>query len=263
MLSFVKYHGAGNDFIIIDNRAAKISLTKVQIAALCHRRFGIGADGLMLLETAPDADFGMLYYNSDGGESTMCGNGGRCMAAFARRLGIVIGKSTSFNAIDGRHEADFGEDGSISLHMQEVRNILHFEDHSELDTGSPHYVQPVHDAAAMDVFAVGRKIRRSRAYADDGINVNFVESLAPGKLRVRTYERGVEDETLSCGTGVTAAAIAATGDNTGAFSYDIVTPGGNLRVSFNKPAANVAINVVLTGPAQFVFEGSVSEADFS
>jgi diaminopimelate epimerase len=254
-ISFAKYHGAGNDFILIDNRAGAIQLTHEQVAHLCHRHFGIGADGLMLLETAERADFRMVYYNSDGDESTMCGNGGRCIAAFAHRLGIIQ-EHTKFIAIDGPHEARLRPGGIIDLHMQDVAGIAHYEDHSILNTGSPHYVVWVSDVQHTDVFNAGRKLRYSEPFMPKGINVNFVQRLNDG-LWVRTYERGVEGETLSCGTGVTAAAIAATGHATGSFKTGIQTPGGILEVSFVKDSPDSAKQVVLTGPAVFVFEGSV------
>jgi diaminopimelate epimerase len=252
-ISFSKYHGTGNDFILIDNRDKNISLTKEQVAFLCHRRFGIGADGLMLLETAEGYDFRMVYYNSDGGESTMCGNGGRCITAFAKRLHITSGK-TNFIAIDGPHSATIHSDDTISLHMQDVADITHEQNHAILNTGSPHYILWVDDVANTDVFTTGRNIRTQEAFQPNGINVNFVQRLDNG-LRVRTYERGVEDETWSCGTGVTAAAIAASGNATGHFTTPIETPGGKLEVSFTKETGDSAKQVILKGPAVFVFEG--------
>jgi diaminopimelate epimerase len=250
---FYKYHGTGNDFILVDNRQPGLTLSRQQVAYLCHRRFGIGADGLMLLENAAGYDFRMVYYNSDGGESTMCGNGGRCITAFARSLGIIA-SAAHFLAIDGPHTAKISESGLISLHMKDVEQIVHHGDHTILNTGSPHYVLWVKDAAAADVYADGKRIRNQ--FQPDGINVNFVQA-TEGGLYVRTYERGVEDETLSCGTGVTAAAIAATGQATGAFTTGIETPGGHLEVSFTKRSANTAIDVILTGPAVFVYKGEV------
>lgn len=252
-LHFYKYHGTGNDFILLDNREGLIELTQTQIAQLCHRRYGIGADGLMLLEATPGADFRMNYYNADGAESTMCGNGGRCIAAFARKLGIVK-DSTSFVAIDGLHRADIGEH-MVSLEMQDVSSIEHFDDHSELNTGSPHYIQWVDDAAATAVFADGRAIRNLLRFMPKGINVNFVQRLGENELYIRTYERGVEDETMSCGTGVTAAAIAATGTETGTFHMHVKTPGGGLSVRFVKDTPDTAHDIILSGPAVFVFDG--------
>jgi diaminopimelate epimerase len=254
-LSFYKYHGAGNDFILADNRSGHIHLTTEQVAFLCNRHMGVGADGLMLLEEADGYDFKMVYYNSDGNESSMCGNGGRCITAFAKRLGIINDIAT-FIAIDGAHDAFYTADGNISLHMQDVSGITHFDTHSILDTGSPHYVQWVKDAQSVDVFHEGRIIRNRQEFQPKGINVNFTQRLDEG-LWIRTYERGVEDETLSCGTGVTAGAIAATGDKTGSFVTPITSRGGKLWVSFTKETADTATNVILTGPAVFVFEGKV------
>ncbi len=254
-MTFHKYHGTGNDFILIDNRDGSITLTKSQVAYMCHRRFGIGADGLMLLELAAGYDFRMVYYNSDGGESTMCGNGGRCITAFAKSLGIVD-TVADFLAIDGPHTARICNNGVISLHMKDVADMSIYDDHTILNTGSPHYIQWEKDVKEVDVFTAGRAIRNRDQFQQDGINVNFVQFI-DDKLFVRTYERGVEDETLSCGTGVTAAAIAATCSATGSFETGIETPGGHLEVSFTKNTAVSATDVVLTGPAVFVFSGSI------
>ncbi len=256
-LTFHKYQGTGNDFILLDNRQGYIRLSREQVARLCHRRFGIGADGLMLLEDDPDAAFRMVYYNSDGGESTMCGNGGRCIVAFARALGIIR-DSCRFAAIDGMHDAHIQADGLVRLEMRPVAGIERHDGYAILDTGSPHYVQWVNDASATNVFEEGRAIRKASRFGREGINVNFVARLEDGSLSVRTYERGVEDETLSCGTGVTAAAIAASGTETGQFAYDIQTPGGPLKVSFIKDSADSAGDVVLCGPAEAVFSGDIS-----
>jgi len=252
---FYKYHGTGNDFILIDSRAQKLQLSVEQIALLCHRHYGIGADGLMLLEGAEGYDFRMVYYNSDGRESTMCGNGGRCITALAAHLGI-IGTKANFVAIDGAHSAAINEDSTISLNMQDVKEITVGDGYAILNTGSPHYVVRVNDVKNTDVYTEGKKIRNRSEYQPDGINVNFAEMLN-GKLSVRTYERGVEDETLSCGTGVVAAAIASTENNTGNFKISISTPGGELEVSFIKNTPASAIDVVLTGSATFVFKGEI------
>lgn len=254
-MAFYKYHGTGNDFILFDNRDGKINFSKEQIARLCHRHFGIGADGLMLLERAIGYDYRMVYFNADGKESTMCGNGGRCMAAFAKSLGI-IDTLARFVAIDGPHTATIAADGLISLHMQDVEGINIKDGYTLLNTGSPHYVLWVADVMNTDVFREGSKIRNQPEFQPDGINVNFVQ-IHEGKLIVRTYERGVEAETLSCGTGVTAAAIAATARFEGIFATDIETPGGHLVVTFTKDSPNVAKDVVLTGPADFVFKGEI------
>jgi len=254
-LHFYKYHGTGNDFILLDNRDGLISLDTEQVAFLCHRHYGIGADGLMLLENADGYDFKMVYYNSDGRESTMCGNGGRCITAFAKRLGI-ISSDANFLAIDGGHTAHVYDDGTISLHMQDVSEISFEEGHTILNTGSPHYILWVNDVKNTNVFFEGNRIRNQHDFQPNGINVNFVQ-LLDGKLWVRTYERGVEDETLSCGTGVTATAIAATAKATGDFNTGVQTPGGALKVSFTKPTETTAVNVVLSGPTTFVFEGDI------
>jgi len=254
-MTFYKYHGAGNDFILFDNRDGKIKFTTEQVAHLCNRHLGIGADGLMLLEQAEGYDFRMVYYNADGRESTMCGNGGRCIAAFAKSLGI-IDRTARFVATDGPHTAVISADGLISLHMHDVAEININDGYTLLNTGSPHYVVFVKDVKNTEVFNEGRKIRNLPQFQPDGINVNFVQ-LQDGKLKVRTYERGVEDETLSCGTGVTAAAIAATAMFEGIFATDIETPGGHLVVTFTKDAPTSAKDVVLTGPAVFVFKGEI------
>jgi diaminopimelate epimerase len=256
-LHFFKYQGTGNDFILIDNLKDTLpGLSRTQVASLCDRRFGVGADGLMLLETSPDADFRMVYYNADGCESTMCGNGGRCIVAFASRLGLIR-KETTFTAVDGLHHAVINEEGTVSLQMQDVAMVDHQYEYSILNTGSPHYVRWVDNAAVIPVFAEGRRIRNEERFAPGGINVNFVQRVSGNELYVRTYERGVEDETLSCGTGVTAAAIAASGHQAGSFTITITTPGGTLSVSFDKNNNGSASKVVLTGEATFVFEGDI------
>jgi diaminopimelate epimerase len=253
---FYKYHGTGNDFVLFDNRKQEIKLSTAQIAHLCHRRYGIGADGLMLLEAAEGYDFGMVYYNADGKESTMCGNGGRCITAFAHRLGL-ISDTARFIAIDGDHTATINADKTISLQMQDVKEIDFEDGYAILDTGSPHYILWVGDVQRTDVFAEGRTIRNFHSFQPDGINVNFVQPDGD-KLLVRTYERGVEGETLSCGTGVTASAIAATAEDIGSFNCIVNTPGGELSVSFTKNTATSAQDVILSGPATFVFMGEVA-----
>ena len=253
-MNFYKYHGTGNDFILIDNRDGAIRLNEDEVASLCHRRFGIGADGLMLLEQSDGYDFRMVYYNADGRESTMCGNGGRCITAFARELGIVS-HHARFLAIDGEHTATVHADGLISLHMQDVAEVSLKNGFALLNTGSPHYIKWVTDVVHTDVYTEGNEIRNRVEFQPAGINVNFVQVLGENRLLVRTYERGVEDETYSCGTGVTAAAIAATGETTGIFLMSIETPGGELQVSFTKHTPTTAVNIVLTGPAVKVFQG--------
>lgn len=256
--TFYKYHGTGNDFIMIDNRENSFPKNDTKLVArLCDRRFGIGADGLILLENESSADFRMVYYNSDGNTSSMCGNGGRCIVAFARQLGIVDGDAR-FIAADGPHNATLNEDeDTISLHMKDVNAISLYDDYVFLDTGSPHHVEMVEGLKSFNVKDVGHRIRYSGMYGDKGTNVNFVEQLETDIFSVRTYERGVEDETFSCGTGVTAVAIAmhATG-KTASQSVELQTPGGKLQVSFSNTGRQYS-EIYLTGPAAFVFEGYV------
>jgi diaminopimelate epimerase len=252
--TFSKYQGTGNDFMIIDNRNNSVNLTKKQIAQLCNRRFGVGADGLMLLEKHLATDFNMRYFNADGNEGSMCGNGGRCLVAFAKSL-VIIDKETTFNTIDGTHRAIIKQKNMVSLQMQDVKEVLQIDGNYFVDTGSPHYVIFSQNIKDTDVYTEGKKIRESKRFAPKGTNVNFVE-INNNHLLVRTYERGVEDETLSCGTGVTAAAICASAKlNTDKNSFDISTRGGNLNVSFQKNRNNTFTNIWLTGPAQFVFKG--------
>ncbi len=252
--TFSKYQGAGNDFIIIDNRDHSVNLTQKQIANLCERRFGVGADGLMLLENHPKLDFNMRYFNADGNEGSMCGNGGRCLAAFAKSLSI-IGSKTTFNTIDGAHKALIKQKDIVALQMQDVKDVLKIDKNYFVDTGSPHYVIFTRNIKDIDVFTEGKKIRNSKHFAPKGTNVNYVE-INDHKLFVRTYERGVENETLSCGTGVTATAICASVKLKSAKdSYDISTRGGVLNVTFQKQPNNAFTNIWLTGPAKFVFKG--------
>ena len=256
-LTFYKYQGTGNDFIMIDNRDGHFTNRKKDfIARLCHRRFGIGADGLILLEQDPEADFKMVYFNADGGASSMCGNGGRCIVAFAKQLGIIK-KETSFNAVDGLHRALIQGD-QVSLEMQDVQKVDVFPQHLFLDTGSPHHIAFVEDVSKTAVKTEGRVIRYGEPYGEAGSNVNFVE-VADDILKVRTYERGVEDETLSCGTGVTAAALAAVvkGYRTTA-PVRVQTPGGELEISFQREATHSFSNIHLSGPATFVFKGELT-----
>jgi diaminopimelate epimerase len=251
-----KYQGTGNDFILIDNRGNSISLSTEQIKWLCDRRFGIGADGLMLLELEPNADFKMVYFNSDGYESSMCGNGGRCITAFAKKIG-VISNEAKFLAIDGLHEAKI-VDELISLKMNDVRNVEIGSDFFYLNTGSPHYVKYVSDVENMDVYIEGKKVRYNNRFEAEGTNVNFIEK-KENELFVRTYERGVENETLSCGTGVTAAALVAaiSGASTTKNNCVIKTLGGNLNVKFEKVLEHSFYNIWLEGPATFVFKTEI------
>lgn len=257
IIPFYKYQGTGNDFILIDNRNKHISLTNEQVAFLCHRRFGIGADGLILLEIEAGVDFRMVYYNSDGNTSSMCGNGGRCITAFAKYLGLVEDKA-KFIASDGLHEATVDNQGMVSLKMQDVKEVEAGDDFFFLNTGSPHYVKFVNDIEHFDVYNQGKNIRNSERFHEEGTNVNFIEKKEED-LFVRTYERGVEDETYSCGTGVTAAALVASlnGISTGKNNCIIKTKGGTLEVTFEKVLEQNFYNIWLKGPATAVFSGSV------
>jgi len=256
-INFNKYEGTGNDFVMIDNRAAVFPKSNTAlIRKLCDRRFGIGADGLILLEQDAEADFRMVYYNSDGNESSMCGNGGRCLVAFAKSLG-VIQNDTNFVATDGPHHAAVFEDSIVSLGMKEVAEVHIKEDYVFLNTGSPHHIMMVDNLKNFDVKTEGAKIRYSDLYGKAGSNVNFVKQIAENHFALRTYERGVEDETLSCGTGATAVAIAmhATG-KTNAHHIHLEVEGGKLEVSFVKEGDKYT-NVFLKGPATFVFQGAI------
>lgn len=259
-INFYKYQGTGNDFILIDNRNRKFDLSGEQVKQLCDRRFGIGADGLMLLELEPGVDFKMVYYNSDGRESSMCGNGGRCIAAFAKRLGLV-GDKAHFMAVDGLHEALI-TDSQVALKMQDVKAVEKGDDYFFLNTGSPHYVKIVSGVNEMDVVTAGRNVRYNDRFAAEGTNVNFLEKTDDG-LFVRTYERGVEDETYSCGTGVTAAALVAalSGISDTKNNCRVHTRGGDLEVSFEKVLEQNFYNIWLKGPVALVFEGSIDLTD--
>ncbi|MBE2230022.1 MAG: diaminopimelate epimerase [Chitinophagaceae bacterium] len=255
---FVKYQGTGNDFILADNRQNEYSgLTTAQINALCNRRFGIGADGLMLLNEKAGYDFEMKYYNADGKEGSMCGNGGRCITKFAWHLGIHR-PVYHFLASDGPHEAEIDIDGVVSLKMKDVRHISRFHNDFILDTGSPHYIKLVNQVMDLDVYKKGHDIRYSREFAETGINVNFVEQQEnSNRIRVRTYERGVEDETYSCGTGVTAAALVSYHNENGFNEIEVTTLGGNLSVEFERAEDGSYHNIWLCGPADRVFEGRI------
>lgn len=256
-ITFNKYEGTGNDFVMIDNRNDFFPKKDTKlIEKLCDRRFGIGGDGLILLENDSETDFRMVYYNSDGNESSMCGNGGRCLVAFAKSLN-VIQDDTDFIATDGPHHASIFDNGTVSLGMKEVNFIKIESDYVFLNTGSPHHVMMVEDLKNYDVKGVGAQIRYSDLYGNPGTNVNFVNQISENHFALRTYERGVEDETLSCGTGATAAAIAmhAIG-KTKSHHIHLDVEGGKLEVSFVKEGDKYT-NVFLKGPATFVFEGAI------
>lgn len=255
-LHFYKYQGTGNDFVIFDNRQDKIEFTQKQVAHLCDRRFGIGADGLMLLNSHDQYDFEMKYYNADGRTSSMCGNGGRCLVKFAAEMGIAE-TDYHFIAIDGEHEARIESNGNVALKMNDVSSVeSHFNRHV-LNTGSPHYVEMVENVMGLDVSEAGRAVRYSDDFKKDGINVNFVQQTAePDKIIVRTYERGVEDETYSCGTGVTASALVNYHNENGYNYVCVQTKGGMLNVEFDKTDEGFK-NIWLIGPAIKVFEGEI------
>jgi diaminopimelate epimerase len=255
-IEFYKYQGTGNDFILLDNRNNIYDLTQKQVALMCDRHFGIGADGLMLLNNKEGFDFEMKYYNADGAEGSMCGNGGRCMVKFAYKIGIRKSKY-HFVAADGEHRADIDMNDLVHLQMKNVNFIEVHSNHFILNTGSPHYVKPIRDVAEMDVKTGGRMIRYSKDFEKEGINVNFIESMEGDKIYVRTYERGVEDETLSCGTGVTASALVSAHNDNGFNRVEVKTPGGNLSVEFDKLDENNFENIFLIGPAELVFKGEI------
>jgi len=248
---FYKYQGTGNDFVMIDNRNNVFDSSNVAlVVAMCDRKFGIGADGLMLINKHAEADFELIYFNSDGSKS-LCGNGSRCAVMFARVLGIVENE-TSFLAIDGMHDAFIKED-LVHLKMHDVKGIEMNDDFSYVNTGSPHYVAWVNNISKFPVYEEGKKIRYSARFSEKGTNVNFIERTGD-VLNARTYERGVENETLSCGTGVTACAIVAS--TKGMTSpVKLKTLGGDLQVTFTK-TGDLFTDIFLIGPAKMVFKGN-------
>ncbi len=255
---FYKYQGTGNDFILIDNRDNSFTLTTEQIRQLCDRRFGIGADGLMTLNEKEGYDFEMKYYNSDGREGSMCGNGGRCIVKFAYHLSIHRALYR-FLAIDGEHEAEIDISGIVSLKMKDVQKIAKYHNDFVLDTGSPHYVKLVGNVMQLDVYKKGHEIRNSKDFREDGINVNFVEQdINNDKITVRTFERGVENETYSCGTGVTASALVCYHNEIGFNEVEVKTLGGKLTVEFDRTEDDQFNNIWLCGPAEKVFEGEIT-----
>ncbi|CAM3340043.1 diaminopimelate epimerase [Empedobacter stercoris] len=254
-LKFYKYQGAGNDFVMIDDREKTFPISTELINRLCDRNFGIGADGLILLQNDDHSDFKMVYFNSDGNESTMCGNGGRCIIRFANDLDVANDKMT-FNAIDGLHHGVVDHD-VIRIQMIDVNEVEDHDGYLFMNTGSPHHVEFVNNVKDINVYKKGKSIRNGAPYFEQGSNVNFVEVMPDHSLRIRTYERGVEDETLACGTGITAAAIAAYVKNlVDKNDIKVKAMGGDLSVNFEENNHNF-VNVWLNGPAVKVFEGEI------
>lgn len=264
-IHFYKYQGAGNDFVMIDNRDEKFPVGTQIIKRLCDRKFGIGADGLILLQNHEGFDFEMVYFNADGNLASMCGNGGRCTAAFAKQLGIG-NVQYNFIAVDGPHKAWF-DGNKVSLQMKNVGQVSVNGSAFVMDTGSPHYVKFMDKIDGLDVFHLGKDIRNNAEFKDKGINVNFVQ-MDPGNqdhIHIRTYERGVEDETLACGTGIVASALAlfyqSKQDNTTIRSKKIRVSalGGELEVDYDYHPESGFSNIWLCGPAAFVFEGEINQ----
>lgn len=252
---FSKYQGTGNDFILFDNRSEKISFSKSQISSLCNRKFGIGSDGLILLENSLDHDFEMLFYNPDGSTS-FCGNGSRCIVAFAQEIGIIDHHAT-FLAIDGIRNADISDE-IVRIQMADCNKPKKIDSGSFIDTGSPHFIIPSDNIQKLKIHEIGRSYRhRTDLFGEGGANINFIEEKDTGTIFARTFERGVEAETLSCGTGVTASAIVY-GLEINMDFIKVETPGGHLEVGFKKDMNGHIYDVFLSGPAVKVFEGVVS-----
>ena len=261
-IRFEKYQGTGNDFIMIDNRDKEFPFIEDTIKKLCDRKWGIGADGLILIENEEGVDFKMVYFNADGRPSTMCGNGGRCATVFAYYLDIFSHlENIKFLAADGLHEGFLleklnGYGYKTKISMKDVNAIEIYDDSSIIvDTGSPHFVKKWQGIGQINIIDEAGKIRNNDRFYKEGINVNFLENIE-GEIHIRTYERGVEDETLSCGTGVVASAIAADYWNINRRSKEIVTPGGRLSVDFKKLESKYT-DIFLTGPVEKVFSGYV------
>lgn len=259
VLKFYKYQGAGNDFVLINNMNGEISLNSKQIENICNRNFGIGADGLMMLEKDTNNDFYMRYFNADSSEVAMCGNGGRCIVLFAHHQG-VIGKNTTFNSLDGIHSAqiinDNGIEGHVKINLINVNEIVEYNNDIFMNTGVPHYIQFVDNVDHVDIQKEGSFIRYNEMFKPEGTNVNFVEISGIGAIKVRTYERGVEGETLACGTGATAAAIATSLKFQPSInSFKVSVQGGELNIDFNKLSSHNYINIQLEGGAKATFKG--------
>jgi len=249
---FQKFQGTGNDFVMIDGRDG-ISLTIAQVIFLCDRRFGVGSDGVIILQKSENADFYMNFYNPDGSQS-FCGNGSRCTVVFADSLGIVATRG-KFEAIDGVHEFEF-IDENVQIHMRDVNTIDQRAGDFVINTGSPHYIVYALNVENMNLVEEAQKIRYNDEFAINGINVNFVEQAGDG-IKMRTYERGVEGETLSCGTGVTAAALSWAAKNLGQSRVKVATRGGELFVKLNGDSGTSFTDIWLCGPAKKVFIGEI------
>ena len=257
-ISFSKYQGTGNDFVMLDNLKGRYdSLTISQIQLICDRRFGVGSDGLIKINSHNSSDFEVEYFNSDGSKS-FCGNGARCSVAFAETLGVNV-SDTSFLGVDGLHKASKNQD-IISLEMGNVSEVRKIENDFVIHTGSPHYIRFINAVNDLDIVQFGKEIRYSDEFKKEGINVNLVEIIDSKNLIVNTYERGVEDETLSCGTGVTACvlAFAYQTELIGEHKVSVKVKGGNLSVSFNQEKLGVFHNIHLIGPGEFVFSGEIN-----
>ncbi len=254
-MRFYKYQGTGNDFVVIDNRSLNFDKNNIELVKrMCDRKFGVGSDGLILIEEHAEYDFNMVFYNPDGSQS-FCGNGSRCAVAFAQKLGM-INQEARFNSTDGYHEAKILENGVVSLKMHNVYNVEIGQDYHFLNTGSPHYNIFKTEVEHMDVVKEGREVRYNDRFKEEGTNVNFIQPQGEG-IRVRTYERGVENETLSCGTGVTACALSwAIQNELSSGEVQVIAQGGQLSVSFQKQNDSFE-DIWLTGPATFVFEGNI------
>lgn len=253
-ITFFKYQGTGNDFIMVNAVDKGITLEPLQIQRLCDRKFGIGADGIILIKTDVKTDFYVDYYNPDGSQS-FCGNGSRCAVAFAFAENVFEGKTCSFNAIDGTHTGEVLDIDNIEISMRDVEGIEEVDGDFVLDTGSPHFVRRCNALKELDIITEARKVRYNQRFSEQGINVNFI-SQNESEIHMRTYERGVEDETLSCGTGVTAVALSSVSED-GVYARKIITKGGDLMVNFKK-SGDLFQTIRLQGAAKFVFSGLVN-----
>ncbi len=253
-ITFFKYQGTGNDFIMVNAVDKGITLEPLQIQRLCDRKFGIGADGIILIKTDVKTDFYVDYYNPDGSQS-FCGNGSRCAVAFAFAENVFEGKTCSFNAIDGTHTGEVLDIDNIEISMRDVEGIEEVDGDFVLDTGSPHFVRRCNALKELDIITEARKVRYNQRFSEQGINVNFI-SQNGSEIHMRTYERGVEDETLSCGTGVTAVALSSVSED-GVYARKIITKGGDLMVNFKK-SGDLFQTIRLQGAAKFVFSGLVN-----